>query len=199
MSRTINYGITKESLAAGTANSTIIVGGNSRLTNMQYITPNIGGTGINTSVSTGVAKVNAGNWSVSYINANDFGQPYSGGLVLGVNSDGSVSWVNGGSGPSTETVTNVSVLNYTRLSTDMNLAVDASIGAVTINLGTITGVQRITIFDSTGFAGVNNITITPGAGTTIMRSTDSLVIATQNTAITLLSMSSTNWQMVSKN
>lgn len=199
MSRTINYGISRDSFAPGGVSGTIKVSSNSRLSLIPVLDPSIGGTGLDSSVSTGIPKILAGVWSVGYIRAADFGIPYTGGLYLMVNNDGSLTWAPGGSGPSTETVTYVSGPTYTVQSTDMNLAVDSTLGPVTINLGTIAGTKRLTIFDNAGTAGVNNITIVPGGTDTIMRSTDSLTIMTQNTSITLLSTSSTNWHVVSMN
>lgn len=199
MSRTTSYGITRESIAAGPVNSVIYVGTTGRLTSNNTLIPKVGGTGIDSSNSVGVAKVLAGTWSVDYIKAADFGQPYSEGLVLGVHGDGSLSWVTSGSGPSAETVTHVSVLNYNVQGADMNLAIDSSIGPVTINLQEITGTRRLGIIDSAGFASENNITVVPFLGNNIMRSTDSLILPNDNVSVSLLSVSANNWHIVSKN
>lgn len=196
MSRTQFFGINKNSINAVLPNTVIYSDNLNRVANSSYLSTTLGGTGINSSSTTGVAKVNAGTWSVDYIDAPDFGVPYTAGYVLSVLGDGSLQWIPNTAG---ETVTQVNTSPYTVLSSDMNLAVHTDIGPFTINLPQISGTRRLEIIDVDGSCGVNNITIVPFAGNTIMRSAETLTLVYSNISIELLSVSATNWHIVSRN
>jgi hypothetical protein len=59
--------IPRTGIAAGTANEIVVNGAGGLLTSTPILDAARGGTGINSSASTGVAKVSAGTWSVSAI------------------------------------------------------------------------------------------------------------------------------------
>lgn len=196
MSRTQFFGINKNSINVVSPNTVIYSDGTNRVANSNYLSPALGGTGINSSTSVGVTKVNAGTWSVDYIDAPDFGVPYTAGFVLSVLVDGSLQWIPNTAG---ETVTQVNTSPYTVLSSDLNLAVHTDLGPFTINLPQISGTRRLQIIDVDGSCGINNITIVPFAGNTIMRSAETLTLVYSNISIELLSVSATNWHIVSRN
>lgn len=195
-SRTQNFGIKSSSLNANTPDTVVYVGALNRLNNAATLSATLGGTGIDSSASTGVAKIAAGIWSVDYIKAQDFGEPFTNGYVLSAMTGGSVQWI---SNETQETVTQVTSSPYTVVAGDKNLAVQTSLGPFTINLPGITSTRRIGIIDVDGFCGSNNITIVPSIGDTIIRSVNSLTLLYPNISIDLLSVSATNWHVVSKN
>lgn len=98
---------------------------------------------------------------------------------------------------------NVTIVNTTPYSVAMNdmiLAVDATSGPITILLPSLPMAPReITIVDSFGMAGENNITIQPFAGDTILGATGDVILMTQNISATFVNTSSSNWSVISKN
>lgn len=63
----ISTTISRTQIASGTANQVVINDSSGNLSSEAQLATTRGGTGINTSASTGVAKVSAGTWSVSTI------------------------------------------------------------------------------------------------------------------------------------
>lgn len=59
--------IPRAALAAATPNTVVVNDGAGLLSSVSQVSPARGGTGVDTSASTGVAKVSAGTWSVSQI------------------------------------------------------------------------------------------------------------------------------------
>lgn len=58
-------------LATLTANNVLITNGTGAITTTSHLANNLGGTGIDSSALTGVAKISSGTWSASTINASD--------------------------------------------------------------------------------------------------------------------------------
>jgi len=197
-SRTQNYGTARESIAMRSSSNAVFTDTTARLNVSTQLEPALGGTGINTAASTGVAKVLAGNWSVDYINGADFGLPYSNAYVLSINTGNVLAWVPKAN-IAPDPVTQVNTLVYNTTNLDYDLAVDTSIGAITINLPQTTIGKRFNIIDVAGYAGNNYITIVPYVGNTILRSTAPLVVPYSNSSVGIVGVSSTNWHIVTQN
>lgn len=87
--------IARSKLAAGSANAVVINNVSGIMTTEAQLAPVRGGTGLNTSASTGVAQVSAGTWSVGTINASQIGSLSS--ITVGqINPVASTITVSGG-------------------------------------------------------------------------------------------------------
>lgn len=94
----------------------------------------------------------------------------------------------------------ISTSPYNIAPADIVIAVDTTSVAVTVNLPAINDVhRRLTILDHTGSAMDHNITIHPSVGCTILGSSADVIIATPYKSVTLVSVSATDWVIVSKN
>lgn len=89
---------------------------------------------------------------------------------------------------------------YTVLSSDQQLLVNTTGGAIVLNLPTIGGdvntLTKINIVDS-GNAGTNSITINRGGSNTIGTSSTSIVLNVNGATVTLVPVSSTKWSILS--
>jgi hypothetical protein len=173
--------LTRANLSAGTANSVCVNNGSGQLSDIPLLDPARGGTGIDTSAATGLAKITAGVWSAGAVIVNGDISPTAAiaRSKLAAGTANSVC-INNGSGVLTDTLTLSTALGGTNadLSGVVGPAVITVAGGVggSVNYSTAatasTVVQRDgtgQIFGTTGqwSAGLLSNSLAPFSGTTI--------------------------------
>ncbi len=145
----------------------VITNGSSQLTTEQYLSTVRGGTGVNSSAFTGVAKVNAGTWSASAVTGSDIasatitGSNIAAATIAGSNiSAATITGSNIASG--TVTGTNIAATTIT----DANIATNAAIADT--KLATISTAGKVANSATTAATSnaPNTIVLRDGTGST---------------------------------